>query len=364
MKILILANSSKGLFGFRQELITELLKTNTVCAYTPDNGSVQEINALGCRVCDLPLDRRGINPWKDFSLLCRILTVLKKEKPDFVITYTIKPNIYGGLACRLLGVSYAVNITGLGTAFQNNGMLRCIVTTMYRIGLKGAKTVFFENEENRTLFINEGIVPEDRTCLLMGAGVNLTRYHVTDYPAGETTKFLFMGRVMKEKGIDELFEAMHRLSADGVSCSLDVLGGYEENYKDNIQKYESEGWLHYHGYQKDVRPYIANCHCFVLPSWHEGMANTNLECAASGRPVITSRIHGCMEAVIEGKTGFLCERKNAQSLYEAMKHFCEIPWEEKCKMGLEGRKHMEDVFDKKIVVKKTMERISQEAMQC
>lgn len=357
MKIIILANSSKGLFGFRQELIAELLKKNTVCAYTPDNGSVSAIKALGCEVFDLPVDRRGMNPQKDFTLFRRILAILKREKPDLVITYTIKPNIYGGLACCLRSVPYVVNITGLGTAFQNKGILHRIVTIMYKFGLKEAKTVFFENEENRQIFIKLGIVPEQKTCLLMGAGVNLTRYHVTEYPAGETTKFLFMGRVMKEKGIDELFEVMHRLKADGIDCSLDLLGSYEENYKEIIEKYEAEGWLNYHGYQMDVTPFISATHCFVLPSWHEGMANTNLESAASGRPVITTNIHGCLEAVEDGVTGYLVEKKNPDDLYRAMKNFTDLCYEKRKEMGLAGRKRMEKLFDKKNVVENTISRL-------
>lgn len=357
MKIIILANSSKGLFGFRQELIAELLKKNTVCAYTPDNGSVSAIKALGCEVFDLPVDRRGMNPQKDFTLFRRILAILKREKPDLVITYTIKPNIYGGLACCLRSVPYIVNITGLGTAFQNKGILNRIVTIMYKFSLKEAKTVFFENEENRQIFIKLGIVPEQKTCLLMGAGVNLTRYHVTEYPAGETTKFLFMGRVMKEKGIDELFEVMHRLNADGIDCSLDLLGSYEENYKEIIEKYEAEGWLNYQGYQMDVTPFISAAHCFVLPSWHEGMANTNLESAASGRPVITTNIHGCLEAVEDGVTGYLVEKKNPDDLYRAMKNFTGLSYEKRKEMGLAGRKRMEKLFDKKNVVENTISRL-------
>lgn len=364
MKILILANSSKGLFGFRQELIAELLKKNTVCAYTPDNGSTDELRALGCEVFDLPVDRRGINPKKDLILFHRIMKYLGREKPDFLISYTIKPNIYGGLACRLLRVPYVANITGLGTAFQNKGMLRRIVKIMYRAGLRGARTVFFENEENRQIFINERIVSEKRTCLLMGAGVNLTRYYVTDYPTGDTTKFLFMGRVMKEKGVDELFAAMRMLRKEGICCTLDVLGNFDEDYSEVIRECEAEGWLHYHGYQYDVRPFIENCHCFVLPSWHEGMANTNLECAASGRPVITSNIHGCMEAVIDGESGLLCAPKNVQSLYDTMKRFCELPWEQKRNMGLKGRKHMEDTFDKEKVVEETIRQITKERSLC
>ena len=165
---------------------------------------------------------------------------------------------------------------------------------------------------------------------------------------------------MQEKGIDELFAAMRRLKAEGYCCSLDVLGGFEENYSARIKEYEAEGWLCYRGYQDDVRPFIENCHCFVLPSWHEGMANTNLENAAMGRPVITSNIHGCMEAVETGKSGLLCECRNADDLYEKMKEFAELPWEKKKEMGVQGRKVAEEKFDKRKVVEETISEIGRE----
>lgn len=194
---------------------------------------------------------------------------------------------------------------------------------------------------------------EERTHKLNGAGVNLDEYQVMEYPTEQKIHFLFMGRIMKEKGIEELFEAMRRLIDDGIDCCLDVLGESEENYKELIMQYENEGWLHYYGYQKDVKPFIKQCHCFVLPSWHEGMANTNLESAASGRPVITSRIPGCMETVDDGVSGYLVERRNIKNLYKVLKKFCLLS-EERKEMGLAGRKHMEENFDKRKVVEETI----------
>lgn len=355
MKILILANYDVGLFCFRRELIEELLKNNTVFISLPYGELVEPLKNMGCVFINTQFERRGINPIKDFALMLRYCKILKKQKPDLVITYTIKPNVYGGLACRLLKIPYAANITGLGTAFQGEGILRKLVTLMYKVGLKKAKTVFFENAENRQIFIDEKIVKEDQSCLLNGAGVNLEHFEVTEYPAENgTTRFLFVGRVMKEKGIDELFKAMQLLSTDGIDCALDVVGGCEEDYTEKLKQYENEGWLNYHGYQRDVRPFIAAAHCFVLPSWHEGMANTNLECAAMGRPVITSNIHGCLEAVEDGVTGFLCEKQNPESLYNAMKRFCGLTLDEKKNMGLSARRRMEEIFDKSKVVKETI----------
>ena len=302
-----------------------------------------------------PVDRRGINPVKDLGLLVRYWKLLRQEKPDLVITYTIKPNIYGGLVSRMLRIPYAVNITGLGTAFQNPGLLRSLVTFLYKIALKKAKVVFFENAGNRQVFLDLGIVPEEKTCLLSGAGVNLSHYTIAPYPEEETTRFLFVGRVMREKGVDELFSAMERLIDEGENCTLDILGGYEEDYEAAIHRHEAAGWLRYHGYVKDVRPYIEKAHCFVLPSYHEGMANTNLECAAMGRPLITSDIPGCREAVVSGESGILCQRQNADSLYEAMKAFLKLSCQQRAAMGMQGRAHMEAVFDKKKVVADTLQ---------
>lgn len=357
-KVLILANSSSGLYDFRNELIRELGKNNQVTASVPaessDKNKCGDLEALGCSVIPTDIDRRGINPVTDLKLFLNYRKLLSKEKPDLVITYTIKPNIYGGMACRLKKIPYGVNITGLGTTFQNKGLLRSLVVRLYRMALKKAKVVFFENAANRQLFIDEKIVKESKAVLLSGAGVNLQRYTLQPYPQDDQTRFLFVGRVMQEKGVDELFQAMDRLRQEGFDCSLDILGSYEENYGEIIRSGESQGWLRFHGYQLDVRPYITNAHCFVLPSYHEGMANTNLECASMGRPVITSKIPGCQEAVIDGKSGLLCQVKNADSLYDAMKKFLSLSREQRQAMGQAGRAHMEAVFDKKIVVAETV----------
>lgn len=358
MKILILANNDAGLYQFRKELIGELLKANNVVISCPYGELIQPLREMGCSFYNTLIDRRGMNPKTDLNLFFVYKKLLKKEHPDLVITYTIKPNVYGGYACRQLGIPYVENITGLGTAFQKEGVLRKIAIIMYKISAKKAKVVFFENEGNRQVFLKENIVKENQTYLLNGAGVNLEHYFVQEYPGGKTVKFLFIGRVMKEKGINELFQAMKSLIADGINCTLDVLGEYEEDYSDIIRQYEKEGWLNYHGYQKDVRPYIKECHCFVLPSWHEGMANTNLECAAMGRPVITSKIYGCMEAVEDGVSGFLCKQKSVEDLKKVMRKFVGLSYEQRRAMGLAGRERMDILFDKKIVVAKTIEKIN------
>lgn len=357
MKILILANNDVGLYQFRKELIYELLKENEVYISLPYGEMIEPLKEAGCKFIDTPVDRRGINPIKDVILLYKYFCILSNIKPDMVITYTIKSNVYGGITCRVKKIPYVVNMTGLGTAFEGDGLLRRFVIQLYKIALKKAKVVFFENSEIMKLFLNLDIVKMSNACVLNGAGVNLSHYQYREYPNNEKFHFLFVGRIMKEKGVDELFIAMKKLINSGSNCILDVVGPFEEDYKDILERNENEGWLKYYGYQKDVRPFIEKCDCFVLPSWHEGMANTNLECAAMGRPVITSNIHGCKEAIIENISGFTCETKNSESLYLVMKKMLSMSKEHRLHMGQEGRKHMIDVFDKNKVLSITLENI-------
>jgi galacturonosyltransferase len=357
-RFLVLANSSDGLYGFRHELLLSLKQIGEIWVSVPNSGCFDELSDIGCKIIETNIDRRGINPIKDVKLILDYIRIIKKVKPTKIITYTIKPNIYGGTVCRFMGIPYAANITGLGTAFQKKGALRTLVTAMYKVALKKAKTVFFENAGNMQVLQDERIVRSEQCCLLNGAGVNLEHYRPAPYPAKSTpVRFLFIGRVMREKGVDELFEALIRLQNEGVHCTLDLLGYCEENYEQLLKDYAEKGLLCYHGQQKDVRPFIEEAHCFVLPSWHEGMANTNLECAAMARPLITSSIHGCKEAVVDKESGLLCEPKNADSLYECMKLFCSLPTHTRAQMGLRGRRHMEEVFDKKKVVEKTVKEL-------
>lgn len=359
MKILILANNDVGLYKFRKELIQELIRRgNKVIVSVPDGELIPDIRNLGVKVILTDVDRRGINPLTDLKLLMRYFRMEVTLKPDLVITYTIKPNVYGGLVSRILHIPYAENITGLGTTFQRENFVKKLVCFLYKISSKRAKVVFFENEGNKQTFLDNHLIREEQACRLNGAGVNLEEYPYTEYPEeNEPIRFLFIGRVMKEKGVDELFEAARRIKKEYPDVLFDIVGPMEDEYGVVIKKLEEDGIITYYGYQKDVRPFIARCHCFVLPSWHEGMANTLLEAGAMGRPLITSSIHGCMEAVEDGKSGFLCEKQNDDSLYVNIRKFVELSNYEKRTLGLNGRKHMEKSFDKKKVVYTTLRRL-------
>ena len=354
-KILILTNHSYMLYRFRLELIQALMKSHEVVLSMPFVGHEEDFQALGLRCIETDIDRRGINPATDLKLFHTYLRLLKEEKPDLVITYSIKPNIYGGLACRIAGVPYCANVQGLGTAFQRKGLAQ-FVTVLYKLALGKARTVFFENRENAEEFCRRGILSAEKETILPGAGINLERYSYVPYPENKAVHFLYLGRIMKEKGMDELFAAMRRLREKfGAGMVLDIVGFFDdEGYKAQVDQLVAEGIAVYHGFQSDPLPYYTAADCVVLPSYHEGMSNVLLEAAATGRPVITSDIPGCREAVEDGKTGLLCKARDCASLYEQMARMAETSPADRQAMGLAAHEKMVQEFDKHLVVEKTM----------
>ena len=358
-RILVLANFDMGLYKFRKALLQELIRLeNEVYIALPNGEFIPELEKMGCHFVETELDRRGMNPLRDISLYKQYLKILKELKPDLVIAYTIKPNIYGGFACRMTKIPFAANITGLGSAIEGGGILQKLVFAMYKAGLAKAKVVFFENAGNCDVLVNAGVVKSEKTCVLNGAGIDTEEYPLLPYPTEKPIRFLFVGRIMKEKGVDELFEAKTQLKAEyGTDVVLDVVGMFEESYQQTIERLQSDGIIEFHGYQTDVKPFYKAAHCVVLPSYHEGMSNVLLEGASSGRPLITSRIHGCMEAVEDGVSGFLCEVRDAEALYDAMKRFAALPRAEKIRFGYAGRARMETMFDKRQVVAETVRRL-------
>lgn len=339
------------LWQFRRELIEKLLEKGEVVISTPFVGHERDFEALGCRCLEVELDRRGMNPLRELALMRTYDRLLKSEKPDLVITYSIKPNVYGGILCQRLHIPYFVNVQGLGTAFQSKRMA-AVASGLYRAALRKARAVFFENEESAKLFTDRRIVSKEKIRRLPGAGVNLEQYILSPYPSEENgIRFLYLGRIMREKGIDELFSAMRRLKSElGERVQLDVVGFFEDDYGDTVDKLSRDGVIRFHGFQEDPRPWYTAAHCVVLPSWHEGMSNVLLEGAATGRPLITSDIPGCREAVTTGETGFLSMARDADSLYAAMKAFLALSTEERAAMGVRGRQKMEREFNRAAVV--------------
>ncbi len=356
MKILICTNHSYMFYQFRKELTQELLKDNEVLLSTPFVGHQADLARLGCHLIETPIDRRGINPITDLSLARFYRTLLKREKPDLVITYSIKPNIYAGTVCDELHIPYCVNVQGLGSAFERP-VISTIVTKMYKHALKHAKTTFFENEGDANTFVKLGIQTKDKQTVLHGAGINLESYPLQPYPTNDTFHFLYLGRIMKEKGMDELFTSLKQLKANGYEFICDFVGFFEESYEEQIKDLERQGIIQFHGFQEDPRPFYKQSDCVILPSYHEGMSNVLLEAAATGRPLITTNIHGCKEAVIDNKTGYLCEPKNQQSLYQKMEQILQTTTQQREQMGIQGRQHMEQTFSKELVVQETIKQL-------
>ena len=340
--ITLISNHSGGLYDFRKDLIYALQKQGEIVAVVPKNDKWQELCSIVDKAIELPLDRRGMNPIHDFSLFCKYRQILREIKPKLVITYAIKPNVYGGIACRMAHIPYAVNITGLGSAIENGGLLRKFILMLYKVSLKGARVVFFENAANRDALVNAGVVPQGRNVVLNGAGVNLNDYPYQEYPNDGTVRFLFVGRIMKEKGVDEFFVAAERMKKKyGKRVEFRMAGMFEEAYKQKIDELVNDGIIEYLGYQADMKSLYGAASCVVLPSYHEGMSNVLLEAAATGRPLITSDIPGCREAVEDGVSGYICPAKDADALYDAMQRFVELPESWRAEMGRRGRERME-----------------------
>lgn len=359
MRILILSNFGMGLYKFKGELIEELLLQGMeVYLSLPKDEYTDKLITMGCHFIETPIDRRGMNPFRDLLLLLRYITIIRRKKPKIVLTFTIKPNLYGGMACRLTKTPYIATITGLGSVIENPGIFQTLTYKIYKISLKRASCVYFQNEPNRLLFIKKKLV-KGNTIRISGSGINLMKHPYEEYPSEEDAiRFLFIGRIMKEKGIEELLQAAGIIKKRYPEVQIDLVGFYEEDYEKQILEYVNRGLINYLGRQEEVDYYIRKAHAIVLPSYHEGMSNVLQEGAASGRPVLASRITGCTEIFEEGRSGMGFEVKDVNSLVEVMIRFIELPYETKKAMGLAGRKKMEQEFDRNMIVKAYMEVIN------
>ena len=349
-KILILANNDIGLYKFRKELIEELLKDNQVFISLPNGEFVKELVNLGCVFIETNISRRGTNPITDLRLMFEYKKILNRVKPDVVLSYTIKPNVYGGMMCRFTKTPYIANITGLGTAVENGGVLQSITIFLYKIALKNASCVFFQNKENAEFINSKGII-KGRQKIIPGSGVNLDHYEILDYPEDDTINFLFISRVMKQKGIDQYLDAAEYIRKKYTNTQFHILGFCEESYEEKLKAMHDKGIIQYHGMQSDVRKFHKISHCTIHPTYYpEGMSNVLLESAACGRPIITTNRSGCREIVDDGINGYVIEQQNSQDLIEKVEKFLKLSYEEKKEMGLAGRVKVEREFDRQIVV--------------
>ena len=361
MNILILANNDVGLYNFRKELIEKLIELkHKVYISLPNGDRVADLIELGCEYIETDVDRRGTNPIKDFKLLLKYKKILKTIKPDVVLTYTIKPNVFGGMACKSKNIPYICNITGLGTATENGGILQKLILKLYKIALKKVKCCFIQNQENFEFIKNNKLVDESKCKLIPGSGVNLEKFKVLPYPKDEDKiKFLFISRIMKEKGIEQYIDAAKYITKKYPNTEFHALGACEKEYEERFEELQKENIIHYHGMQNDIIPFMQESSCLIHPSYYpEGMSNVLLEASSSGRPVITTNRSGCREIVENEKTGLIVEIKNSEQLIEKVEKFINLSNEQRKQMGLEARKKVEKEFDRNIVINEYIKEIN------
>lgn len=360
MRVLIFVNSLKWLYTVREELVDSFIRENAKVGIVGifDGGEI-EFEKKGCECFSLSMDRRGTNFLSDLKLIGGYRHTISEFSPDVVLTFSIKANIYGLFALKRSRIPAIATITGLGSGLQGNGALSKLIIFMYKAALKRASCVFFQNTSNLAFMTEKGMIDKrHRTRLVSGSGVNLEKFSVQEYPSdGDEIRFLFVGRIMKEKGVGELLEAFRAISADYPTVSLHILGPLEEALREDLNHAIHTLPIHYHGEVQDVRPHITESHCTVLPSYHEGMANVLLEAAASGRPVIASRIPGCEEAFEEGISGFGCLPRDVSSLQKAMMRFTSLSNSQRKAMGLAGRAKVESEFDRRLVIKAYLDEV-------
>ena len=283
--------------------------------------------------------------------------MLKKTKPDIVFTYTIKPNVYGGMVCGKLGIPYAANITGLGTAVENAGPMQKVTLALYKMGLKKAQMVFFQNAENKNFMLSKNVVQGDY-FQLPGSGVNLKHYQPLEYPKYDTIDFVFIARVMKEKGIDNYLEMAEVIRKKYPQTRFHICGFCEDDYTERLNELEEKGVVIYHGMVKDMTKIYKKTACTIHPTYYpEGLSNVLLESSASARPIITTNRAGCREVIDDGVNGFICKQNDSADLIKQVEKFLALSWEERKNMGLAGRTKVEKEFDRQIVIDKYLQEV-------
>lgn len=362
MRILVLANNMNGLMSFRKEVIQAMIdKGYEIYVSAPyDKRYDEQVRELGVKTIDTPIDRRGINPLTDMTLIKHYRKMIKELCPNVVLSYTIKPNLYGGLACKWANIPQLVNITGLGTAVENPGMLQKFVIGLYKFCLKSVRVMFFQNTANMEFCRKHGMI-HGRPELLPGSGVNLSRFTPSDIPEGDVVKFICIGRAMRQKGTGDYLDMAEIIKKEYPNTEFHVLGACDDGeYEERIKKMHEEGIIVYDGVTTDVRPYIQNVHCTVHASYYpEGMSNVLLESCASGRAIITTARPGCGEIIDDGVNGFLTRPHDVENLCDQIRKFLALTNETRAAMGKAARVKVEKEFDRQIVVKKYLNEIEQ-----
>ena len=353
--IVVSANSLWNIANFRTGLLDAIEAAgHSVAIAAPDDGpALRWDNPYEFH--DLPINRSGLNPFRDAFLTLRYYGLLKEKRPAAFLGFTIKPNIYGSLAARMAGVPAIANVSGLGTAFIRGGPLARFIGALYRLAFAKAHKVFFQNPDDRKLFLDRNIVAAGRTGLLPGSGVDLERFSVAGPASRRETVFLLISRLLADKGVREFVEAAALVRASHPDARFQLLGGLDPGNRtaigqEEVRRWNQEGIVEYLGPTSDVRPYIAEASAVVLPSYREGLPRSLLEAAAMGRPLIATDVPGCREIVREGMTGLLCQVRNASSLAAAMARFAQMGVDQREAMGKAARQTVEAEFSERAVI--------------
>ncbi len=356
-KVLILVNHNVVIYNFRREIVERLVADGyEVYLSCPQGNRIAELVSMGCKFIETEFERHGTSIRDDLKLVGFYKRMMRDIKPGVVLSYTIKPNIYGGMAAASLNIPYIANITGLGTAVENEGVLQKITKILYKIAFRKVDCVFVQNEENKQFFVDNNIAV-DKLKLIPGSGVNLKQFTVLDYPK-DSVEFVFISRIMKEKGIDQYLEMAEYIHKKYEGVKFHICGFCEEDYDERLRSLENEGVIEYHGMMNDVREILQITSATIHPTYYpEGLSNVLLESCASGRPIITTDRSGCREVVEDGVNGYMIKQKDTESLISAVEKFLSLSFEERKQMGIEGRRKVEEEFDRQIVVESYMERI-------
>tara|TARA_B110000879_G_C11180829_1_gene518233 strand:+ start:1008 stop:2111 length:1104 start_codon:yes stop_codon:yes gene_type:complete len=361
MKILIFLNSYWNLVNFRTGLLERLISDGfDVVVVSPIDFKDSRTESLNFKHIPIKIDRKGINPLRDIILFLRFILIAYNENPSKILTFTIKPNIYGSLAARFLKIDVINNVTGLGTTFIKENFLTTFVKYLYRLSFAKSKMVFFQNNDDMQLFLKEGMVNKKNIGLLPGSGINLKKYYYADLPKLRDLKILFIGRVLSDKGVYELIDAARTIKQKKLNISISILGLIDHENKTSISLNEIEGWnddgiISYLGSCDDVRDHIRNHHCLILPSYREGLPRTLLEGAAMGRPLIATNVPGCKDVIEHGVNGYLCNVKDSMDIVLSIEKLYSLPFDSIKKMGVLGRDKVRTEFDEKIVIEKYLD---------
>jgi len=320
-----------------------------------DDFAARLVSELGAEHLPLPLDGKSVGPIRELRSLVFIGRTVRRLKPAYVFNFTVKMNIYGGLVCALNRVPFANNISGLGTAFIHDSWLFRRVRQVYGLVNKRAEHLFFQNEEDLSVFRRSGLLGDTPVTLLPGSGVDLQRFQASPLPVSGPVIFLMIARLLGDKGVREYAEAAALLKKHGENVRCQLLGQLGVSNRtaiteEEVNAWQASGWVEYLGETDDVRPFIEKCHVLVLPSYREGMPRTVLEAAAMGRPAIVTDVPGCRQAIEPDVTGWLCEARNSHSLAEQMERVLRMALQDVEKAGALARRRMEESFSEERVV--------------